>query len=227
MKKIQPIYMAIAVVAILMLAGCRPATVTNPTTGKTWMDRNLGASQVATGSTDAAAYGDLYQWGRASDGHESRTSGTTITNATTAMPGGGNSWDGLFIMSRDPMDLSSLESDWLTTPDNTLWEGVHGRNNPCPEGFRLPTDEEWEEERLSWKTNDAAGAFGSPLKLTLAGVRNYGDGGLVSHTVSHGIYWSSSHRDTPSARILFLQPDNAAMGLTSRANGYSVRCIKD
>jgi len=30
------------------------------TTGKTWMDRNLGATQQATSSTDAAAYGDMY-----------------------------------------------------------------------------------------------------------------------------------------------------------------------
>jgi hypothetical protein len=50
--------------------------VTNPTTGKTWMDRNLGATQVATSSTDAAAYGDLYQWGRRADGHQCRTSAT-------------------------------------------------------------------------------------------------------------------------------------------------------
>ena len=42
--------------------------VTNSTTGAIWMDRNLGASQVATSSTDAASYGDLYQWGRAADG---------------------------------------------------------------------------------------------------------------------------------------------------------------
>ncbi|PKG42563.1 hypothetical protein, partial [Psychroflexus sp. MES1-P1E] len=34
--------------------------VTNPITGEIWMDRNLGASQVATSSIDAAAYGDLY-----------------------------------------------------------------------------------------------------------------------------------------------------------------------
>ncbi len=32
-------------------------------TGKIWMDRNLGASQVAISSNDAAAYGDWYQWG--------------------------------------------------------------------------------------------------------------------------------------------------------------------
>ncbi|MFT7002526.1 MAG: hypothetical protein ACJAVW_003569 [Spirosomataceae bacterium] len=48
--------------------------VTNPTTGKIWMDRNLGATRVATSSTDAYAYGDLYQWGRATDGHTLRTS---------------------------------------------------------------------------------------------------------------------------------------------------------
>ncbi len=57
--------------------------VTNPTTGRTWMDRNLGASQAATSITDALAYGDLYQWGRCADGHQSRTSGTKATNAIT------------------------------------------------------------------------------------------------------------------------------------------------
>ncbi len=32
--------------------------------GAVWMDRNLGATQAATSSTDAVAYGDSYQWGR-------------------------------------------------------------------------------------------------------------------------------------------------------------------
>jgi hypothetical protein len=52
-------------------------------TGKVWLDRNLGARQVCTSSTDAACFGDLYQWGRAKDGHESRTSGTTETLASS------------------------------------------------------------------------------------------------------------------------------------------------
>ena len=51
-------------------------TVVNPVTGKVWLDRNLGSTQVATSSTDAASYGDLYQWGRAADGHQVRTSAT-------------------------------------------------------------------------------------------------------------------------------------------------------
>ena len=32
--------------------------------GRKWMDRNLGASRVATSITDAEAFGDLYQWGK-------------------------------------------------------------------------------------------------------------------------------------------------------------------
>jgi len=44
--------------------------VLNVYKGKTWMDRNLGAYQVATSSTDANAYGDFYHWGRRSDGHQ-------------------------------------------------------------------------------------------------------------------------------------------------------------
>jgi len=36
-------------------------------TGRVWMDRNLGASQVATSSTDPLSLGDLYQWGRGTD----------------------------------------------------------------------------------------------------------------------------------------------------------------
>ena len=60
-----------------------PPNVTNPTTGDILIDRNLGASQVATSSTDADAYGDLYQWGRGTDGHQIRTSGTTSTLSST------------------------------------------------------------------------------------------------------------------------------------------------
>jgi hypothetical protein len=58
--------------------------VTNPATGQTWMDRNLGASRAATSPTDEQAYGDLYQWGRAADGHEKRRSSTTTKQQESA-----------------------------------------------------------------------------------------------------------------------------------------------
>jgi uncharacterized protein (TIGR02145 family) len=198
------------------IGGTPPPTpnVTNPTTGKIWMDRNLGASQVATSSTDAAAYGDLYQWGRAADGHESRTSGTTSTLATSDTPGHGN-----FITN------GSSPYDWRNPQNDNLWQGVSGTNNPCPSGYRLPTDAEWEAERTSWSSNNEAGAFASPLKLPVAGGRSYSNGTL-SIVGSYGSYWSSTV-DGTYASYLYFNSSNAHMTSNSRAYGFSVRCLKD
>ena len=92
------------------------------------MDRNLGANQVATSSTDANAYGDLYQWGRGNDGHQCRNSSTTSTLSSSDTPPNSN-----FILS------PNAPYDWRTTQNNNLWQGVNGTNNPCPTGFRIPT----------------------------------------------------------------------------------------
>ncbi len=187
--------------------------------GDTWMDRNLGATQVANISTDAAAYGDLYQWGRFADGHQCRTSSTTTTNATTAVPNDGNAWDGLFITE------SSSPLDWLSTQDNTLWDGVSGTNNPCPSGYRLPTETEWDTERSAWGSNNAAGAFESPLKLPVAGFRNSSNGAL-GNVGSNGYYWSSTVSGTNARRLRFYS-STATMDSNPRAYGFSVRCLKE
>lgn len=199
------------------IGGTPPPTpnVTNPTTGEIWMDRNLGASQVATSSTDAAAYGDLYQWGRAADGHESRTSGTTSTLATSDTPGHGN-----FITNG-----SSSPYDWRNPQNDNLWQGVSGTNNPCPSGYRLPTEAEWEAERTSWSSNDEAGAFASPLKLPVAGYRSEHDG-MLMNVGSSGSYWSSTVNGTGARRLMFGR-GGAGMFSYGRALGYSVRCLKD
>ncbi len=131
--------------------------------GRAWMDRNLGASQVATSSTDAASYGDLYQWGRGADGHQLRTSATTDNLSSTDTPIAPD--DVKFILA------SSLPYDWRDPQNHDLWQPVSGVNNPCPTGFRIPTEAEWEEERSLWSSQNSAGAFASPLKLTLAGYR--------------------------------------------------------
>src|SRR6056297_2149337 len=188
--------------------------VINFTTGKIWMDRNLGASQVATASDDANAYGDLYQWGRAADGHESRTSGTTATLATSDTPGHGD-----FITN------GSIPHDWRNPQNDNLWQGVSGTNNPCPSGYRLPTAAEWEAERTSWSGNNAAGAFASPLKLPATGRRRYSDGSL-SLVGSNGYYWSSTVDDSRSLKLYFYN-SGATTSNYNRAYGLSVRCIKD
>ena len=202
-------------------------------TGKVWLDRNLGATQVATSSTDSASYGDLYQWGRAADGHQvivrdaatpangstppAGSSANEGTQATTFIADeGSNTWDAKFI---------NVSSDWLSAPIDNLWTGTAAENNPCPSGFRIPTNAELNQERASWTANTSAGAINSPLKLPLAGYRYYSNGTL-RNVGSLGYYWSSTVSST-NARYLSFSSSYATMNNNYRANGYSVRCIKD
>ena len=186
--------------------------VLNPTTGTVWMDRNLGASRAATSSDDAEAYGDLYQWGRATDGHEKRNSGTTTNLSSSDTPDHGN----FILVTDDPYD-------WCSPQNGSLWQGVSGTNNPCPSGYRLPTEAEWEAERTSWSSNNPAGAFGSPLKLPVAGYRDPSSGSLGG-VGGAGLYWSSTVEGIYSRRLDFF---SSYAENSLRAVGYSVRCIKN
>jgi ribosomal protein L27 len=194
--------------------------VTNPITGRTWMDRNLGAKRVATSSTDEEAYGDLYQWGRGSDGHEKRDSPTIATFSNSDSPGHGK-----FIQSHTDEEYY----DWRSPQNPNLWQGVNGINNPCPPGYRIPNQAELEAEVDSWSTKDANGAFASPLKLTLAGVRNP-DGSLVAEG-RDGEYWSSSVSNSIGSQALLFNSElttgPSQEGSPVRGFGLSVRCIKD
>jgi len=182
--------------------------------GKIWLDRNLGATQVATSSTDAASYGDLYQWGRGTDGHQIRTSTTTSTLSGTDAPGNAN-----FILA--PVS----PYDWRSPQNTNLWQGVNGVNNPCPTGYRLPTNAELDAERASWSSNDPAGAYASPLKFTVAGTRS-GYNNLFNNVGSSVDYWSSTVDRTYSGS-LYISSDNTGMNSDNRVHGHSVRCIKD
>lgn len=186
--------------------------------GRIWMDRNLGASRVATSSSDSLAYGDLYQWGRISDGHQSRTSGTTNTKSVTDIPG-----NSLFVLAFP---------DWRSPKNDILWQGVNGLNNACPIGFRLPTLAEWNSEIATWSSKTPEGAFASPLKLSLAGNRNAISGSMVDVGIV-GNYWSSTVNDINAHFLYFNLAANGASApvagtnATTRTFGLSVRCIKD
>lgn len=211
--------------------------VTNPTTGRTWMDRNLGATRVATSSTDHLGYGSLYQWGRGSDGHElitwsnsttgTRVNGTTTTFSSTDQPGNTN-----YIIGPNP------PYDWRSTPNNNLWQGVNGTNNSCPSGYRLPTKAEWDAERLSWSSQNAAGAFASPLKLPMAGIFDTYSNATGSFRLqsTYGWYWSSTTNFQSgsgtcncniSERLNFTTSSVDNSTDSGRSNAFSVRCIKD
>ena len=196
--------------------------VISTATKRIWLDRNLGATQVATSSTDADSYGDLYQWGRNTDGHQIR--GSSIVGG----PVGSGSEGSNFITSG---------GDWLSSSsqDDTRWKGsAKGTHDPCPSGFRVPTETELEAERNNggtgfWGTDreqdNAAGAFASVLKLPLAGYRNHSNGTL-NGVGSNGNYWSSTVSGT-NASYLDFYSSTANMFANYRAFGFSVRCIKE
>ena len=187
--------------------------VTSPGTGRVWMDRNLGASRAATSSTDSQAYGDLYQWGRAADGHQKRNSPTTFTRSSSDQPGHGS-----FILTHNS------PYDWRSPQNRGLWSGVNGINNPCPAGYRLPTEAEFIAEINSdWSSTRP---FSSPLKMPKAGLRSYSRGSL-SGVGSVGFYWSSTASGDDTARYLYFAMTTAFMDSRHRTYGHSVRCIKD
>ena len=180
--------------------------VTGPN-GNIWMDRNLGATQAATSSTDAAAYGYLYQWGRGSDWHESRTSGTISSQYAGDTPNHRNFIFGHF--------------NWRSTQNDNLWQGVNGINNPCPVGYRIPTEAELEGLGII----DKYTALRNPLKLSLVGARDYINGALDNLGIS-GNYWSSSVSGS-NARHFNINSFGYIFGSAFRAFGMAVRCIKD
>ena len=183
--------------------------------GRVWMDRNLGATQMATSSTDTNSYGDLYQWGRGADEHQLRTSTTTTTLSSTDQPGNPN-----FIIS-----VANAPYDWRAPQNDNLWKGVNGINNPCPAGYRLPTEIEFDAERTSWTGgNNAAGAFGSALKLPMPGFRD--TDGSFSTVDSFGYYWTSTVSGT-NASYLYFSSSDAGISNGIRVYGISVRCLKD
>ncbi len=188
--------------------------VYNSTTKRCWEDRNMGATQVATSSTDALAYGYLYQWGRGNDGHQLRSSGSTTTLSSTDSPGHNK----FIVTSADPWD-------WRSPSNSNLWQGLSGINNPCPTGYRLPTQLEWMYEYENWSSANAAGAFASPLKLTMGGRRNINN--ILEDVGTYGNYWGSTAvTGSFSHEVVFLSNYVGNQG-TPRSYGHSVRCIRD
>ncbi|HMA59575.1 MAG TPA: FISUMP domain-containing protein, partial [Halanaerobiales bacterium] len=185
------------------------------TSGECWMDRNLGASQVATAYNDSDSYGDLVQWGRPDDGHQERTSATTSVLADSDHPGHSN-----FITN------GSSPYDWRDPQNDNMWNtDGSGSNNgeTCPEGWRVPSESEWSSVSSNW--SNRSDAFNSALKLPSAGTRTCLSASL-GNVGSDGNYWSSSV-DGTGARYLFFYSSDVYFHSTNRANGLSVRCLRD
>jgi len=92
------------------------------TPAKIWLDRNLGATQVATSATDWLAYGSLFQWGRAADGHQlinhtTATAATAQNSSTLTLSASDTAPDNLFIKA------PSTPFDWRSPAGHSVGGG--------------------------------------------------------------------------------------------------------
>jgi len=193
-------------------------------TQRVWLDRNLGATRVCKDLNDSACFGDYYQWGRNTDGHEKITSSTIYTLAADISDVG----HGKFIKS-----ITKYNYDWTDSDDNgskrsANWSKTDG-TSICPAGYRVPTvDELIAEISVLGEADavDSADVFNSFLKLPTAAFRNSFSGSLQEQGL--WVYlWSSSVYLARSKDLTILTYGGVSYANNGRASGYPVRCIKD
>jgi uncharacterized protein (TIGR02145 family) len=192
--------------------------------GNVWLDRNLGASRVATSSGDYLAYGDLYQWGRYADGHQkitwtSSTVGTGNTGTTSTLSSSDTPPTNKFITT------TSSPYDWRSPQNDNLWQGVNGTNNPCPPGFRLPTQTELYNLFIAEGISNATTAFASTLKFTVSGNREL-NGFIIDQNNGCSLL-TSTVNGTDGIRIYFNGGGENLNNPFHRGYGGGIRAIKN
>lgn len=200
-------------------------TVVSPYTDRVWLDRNLGANQVCISKTDAECYGDYYQWGRLTDGHEKPDSNLSITEATS-ITNTNNKFITVEATEAFTMDDWAYAIDRFGTDRVYNWSRIDG-GGVCPVEFRVPTNDEIVAE-FTLITN-ADSAFNKFLKLPVAGAR--ATQGNVVYVGEGGYLWSSNASNGDfvdgGARMQYYSTTTTGGAYSGRSNGRAIRCIKD
>ena len=127
--------------------------------------------------------------------------------------------------------------DWDTSiPEGTAW---YAENDPCPEGWRVPTEQELNSLRNqpnTWEVNwndtginvRVFGTAPNQIFLPAAGLRISSNGGLFTVIIGGtGRYWSSTQSDSERAQGWWVTPGSVGMLSYWRTYGFSVRCVAE
>ena len=199
---------------------------------QTWLDRNLGARKVAESKGDYEAYGSLFQWSRKADGHEKTSwsdaaAGALVNGIASTQETG--LWGGKYT-----------DYEWyapLTDETNI--------NNPCPEGYRVPTVNEFLymagailnttlSYNKKYSISDPNTVFAeSDLHLPSSGDMLYSSPSAnTENGNSRGVYWTNSSAakkgdNYNNANRLLFMSGQVIVTPYQRTNAYSIRCIRD
>jgi uncharacterized protein (TIGR02145 family) len=103
-------------------------------------------------------------------------------------------------------------------------------NDPCTlllgTGWRIPTSAEWTSADSTGSWNNYNDTFNSVLKLHAAGYLNYSSGAL-NYRGTYGYYWSSTQLSSTTGSSLNFGSSYSGMSYSTKAYGFSLRCIKD
>ncbi|CAA7197409.1 fibrobacter succinogenes major paralogous domain-containing protein [Chryseobacterium potabilaquae] len=183
--------------------------------GKTWMSHNLGADYTLNPNIPVAGiHGAKYQWGR-------------LAPALTQVEANTNS--------------GSIVGWNITNAPNAAWGNSKTSNDPCPAGFKVPTQVQWQAltgcasvSTVGNFANDgnftSAFVFSSgtnSLTLPYTGKRDYLTGSMTNRGGS-GWYWSSTEINNDRAfLLLFVGNSFNPTHNELRTAGQSIRCIAE
>ena len=205
--------------------------------GSCWLKHNLGAHYITVGNPyfnpdadagvdDIHAYGNLWQWGRNSDGHQlinhlDAYTATAVNPATTA--------------AKSDLPASSVfitgDDDWRVNSNDLLWLKSDTGNQVCPSGWRVATDEEWFAINGGNDSNGINGSFAPPafLHLSRAGKR-VGQDGTVTSQGGVTDYWTSTVRNGQANAMRFwgyTGKNDSTFQSSVKTNGRPIRCRFD
>jgi len=185
-----------------------------PGVSKVFLAHNLGADTNLDPHTPVQGiHGNYYQWGRS------------------------------IVVADDTTPVGAI-AGWNSSPAaNGAWvDGSKTDNDPCPSGFRVPTNAQWAGVRANnivsrtgtWANN--ATNFGSAihwgpdastksLTLPAAGFRSFSNGAL-NYRGDFGYYWSSTENGTYAYSLTFTS-SYANPYYLKRTYGFSVRCVSE
>jgi hypothetical protein len=200
--------------------------ITSPTTGKIWLDRNLGATQVCNATLESyvdvesyknaelGCFGYYYQWGRGNDGHQYYQSNTTTIQQSSL-----TNTNNKFVYDIEPAKYGDWLEDAPLATRAERWRKTNG-TSICPSGFRVPYKGELDAEFA-----DPAAAV-EDLKFPISGLRHFQTANY-SGVGYYGALWTSEISEYEHyPRYVSFSSTGYTPDRGDASGGRPVRCIK-